>query len=191
MTITTTTAPGPTAETLDAWRKEVRQVNEANGWFESDRSLDDGIALLHTEVAEAVEAYRQWGLEDATYSMCGEPHGHAQTEHHLCKPEGVGSELADVLIRLLDETDRQDLPLDAFPLGWPIDVQGDGFTAHTNALHRAIGKAGVSPTGERFTIIYATLRETAAVFEVDLGYEYVRKVAFNATRGHRHGGKLL
>ena len=77
---------------------EIREVNEANGWFDTERSFGDDIALLHSEVSEAYEAWRQWGTRDAT---------------HAGKPEGVGSELADVLIRTLDTAYRAGVDLEA------------------------------------------------------------------------------
>ena len=97
---------------------EVREVNTANGWRDTTYTFGDHVALLHSEASEALEAYRVWGLDDATGA----------------KPEGVGSEFADVLIRLLDMCD---------------------------------------------------------VYGVDLEAEYVRKMAYNRTRGYRHGGKTL
>lgn len=122
-------------KTLKEMQDEVRVVNALNGWHDDARTFGDGMALLHSEVSEAFEAYRQWGLEDATSEHP------ALTEidsvHVVVtppKPEGVGSEFADILIRLLDEADRQDIDLDA---------------------------------------------------------EYARKIAYNRTRGHRHGGKRL
>lgn len=132
---------------LENMTVRVRDVNVANGWFDADRSIGDGIALLHSEVSEAFEAFRHAGLADQTRghigvgrlgercSKCRE----TVTDEGPCicpaaKPEGYGSELADVLIRLLDQADR------------------DG---------------------------------------VDLAWEFDRKLAFNATRGHRHGGKRV
>lgn len=52
----------------------------------------------------------------------------------VSKPEGVGSEMADIFIRLMDEVERT---------------------------------------------------------EIDLEWEVTRKLAYNRTRGHRHGGKRV
>lgn len=112
---------------------EVREVNQANGWFDSDRRPAEGLALIHSEVSEWLEALRSWGTDDATQEPF--PEGHAlHVPGQLPKPEGVGSEAADVLIRLLDECDRQG---------------------------------------------------------IDLAAEYRRKIAYNRTRGYRHGGRAL
>lgn len=126
------TASGPS---LNAMQAEIREINEANGWFDGERSFGDGIALLHTEVSEAYEAYRRWKLQDATATAGMTPESAEQYElaaGSLAKPEGVGSEYADILIRLLDQCER------------------DG---------------------------------------IDLQFEVDRKLAFNRTRGYRHGGK--
>lgn len=113
--------------------REVREVNEANGWFDDDRRPAEGLALLHSEVSEWLEALRSWGTEDATAVLVGHAAEHPEGAI-LPKPEGAGSEAADVLIRLLDECDRQGL---------------------------------------------------------DLAAEYRRKIAYNRTRGYRHGGRAL
>lgn len=121
------------AGTFAALTAEVRDVNVANGWWEDDRRPAEGLALIHSEVSEWLEALRSWGTADATKATF--PEGHAlHLPGVLPKPEGVGSEAADVLIRLLDECDRQG---------------------------------------------------------IDLAAEYVRKIAYNRTRGHKHGGKSL
>ena len=58
------------------------------GWEpDANRTFGDECALLHSEVSEALEAYRSWKFDDAT--------------ENGGKPEGVGSEFADVLVRLL------------------------------------------------------------------------------------------
>jgi NTP pyrophosphatase (non-canonical NTP hydrolase) len=123
------TKPDPSAhrlrsKSLEEMADEIEQVNRANGWFDEDRSVVEGHMLLVTEVVEATEAFRKWGLSDATRYAKPAP----------VKPEGVGSEYADIFIRLLDQCKR------------------DG---------------------------------------IDLRAEYERKIAYNRTRGYRHGGKVL
>lgn len=108
------TYPISPAETLEHGlaraTQEVREVNQANGWYDTDRRPAEGLALLHSEVSEWLEALRTWGTADATgaeyldtSALTGIP----------LKPEGAGAEAADVLIRLLDECDRQGIDLAA------------------------------------------------------------------------------
>ncbi len=73
------------------------------------KTFGDCMALLHSEVSEALEAFRDHGLEDATGKITF--NFHESGLRILPKPEGVGSEFADVLIRLLDDCDRYGIDL--------------------------------------------------------------------------------
>lgn len=88
--------------TIHDYQTRIRAINEANGWFDSERTPVEGHMLMVTEVAEATEAYRKWGLDDATAESDGTV---------TVKPEGVGSEYADILIRLLDQCERDGVDL--------------------------------------------------------------------------------
>lgn len=75
-------------KTLDDMQKIVITWAESKGWYpDPDLTFATMIALLHSEVSEALEAFRKIGMEDYT--------------DRGGKPDDVASELADILIRLL------------------------------------------------------------------------------------------
>lgn len=75
----------------------IEEININKGWYEDERTVGEEVALLHSEVSELLEAYREQGFED--------------TIREDGKPEGVASECADILIRLLDFTKRKKINL--------------------------------------------------------------------------------
>lgn len=81
-------------KTLEEMQAEVAEFVQAKGWNDKPVSFLESMALLHSEVSEAVEAWREWGTADVTEFWEG------------AKPEGVGSEVADIFIRLLDSCAR-------------------------------------------------------------------------------------
>ena len=69
-------------------QKEIHENAKEHGWWDEPRSFGDVIALCHSELSEALESYRN----GESYLWIGEKG----------KPEGVGVELADCIIRILD-----------------------------------------------------------------------------------------
>ncbi len=99
-------------KSLQQMAEEVVAWCTRKGW-EPDRyrTFGDECALLHSEVSEALEACRRWGFKDATKDpslLCADPQcEEIECDHEVgeglrqAKPEGVASEFADILIRLL------------------------------------------------------------------------------------------
>lgn len=91
------------------------------GWYDEPRAFGESIALMHSELSEALEDYR-------------DGKGFTEIWFEGDKPCGIPTELADTIIRIFD------------------------LCGH---------------------------------LEIDLEAAILQKMAYNATRPHRHGGKTL
>jgi NTP pyrophosphatase (non-canonical NTP hydrolase) len=73
------------------------------GWWDAeDRSIGEQIALMHSELSEALEEVRNGKPLTQIYHS-DSPSGP--------KPEGFAAELADVLIRVADTCEKYGVPL--------------------------------------------------------------------------------
>jgi NTP pyrophosphatase (non-canonical NTP hydrolase) len=90
---------------------QVQALVDGKGWNDKPVPLPQAVAMLHSEVTEILEAWREWGTKD----MTAKPRRWRWQWWRpvVPKPEGMGSECADVLIRLLDTAHRFEIDLEA------------------------------------------------------------------------------
>lgn len=197
-------------KSINEMTAEIRKLNTTMGWRDQPgKTFGDYIALLHTEVAEMTEAWRRWGLEDQTpeLSPMVKDGGELDSlvpgvDYQLPKPEGVGSELADVWIRALDTADA--IRVRVIPEGMYViepwhqneliargRIPGPlvSFGDYEAWLHREIDRVWSEP--DEFYSLLRAVVTFAERFEFDIPAEYERKMKFNWTREFRHGGKRL
>lgn len=165
-----------------------------HGWHEEDRPIGEVLALIHSEVSEALEEFRS---------------GNQMVYFKEGKPEGIAIELVDAVIRIYDmfgcyghepkydtvseyiecyETDNVSEYRECCEAG-----TNQAFTVFVCDLHKTISDAYSNDT------IGGTLETLDKVVEmifnwlkkscIDIEYCLVRKNEFNKTRPYKHGKK--
>lgn len=95
---------------ITEWAKEIHENAVKHGWWETERSPGEVIALIHSELSEALEEAR----DNRPMMYVLGPNG-----EEICtpcyfngrKPEGIAVELADAVIRVLDFAGQVGMPL--------------------------------------------------------------------------------
>lgn len=86
--------------TIKDLQKESHKLAKEKGWWSKKRSIGESLALIHSEISEALEEHRR---------------GRQATEIYLIdynqKPAGFPIELADTMIRIADLAEKLGIDL--------------------------------------------------------------------------------
>lgn len=173
---------------LNEMKKDIHENAVKHGWWDSDRSDVEIIALVHSEWSEALEAYRD-----------GEPMVHIVGG----KPEGIAVELIDGVIRLLDAAEAKGLEL--------LDSDPQETVQRDDEIERWIGGYSLPElvcdlhcvTCELYVCDVAELMVNQITTIIYMVYRWLilqdyspngvlmLKHRYNLTRPYRHGGKKI
>ena len=86
---------------INDYARIIHENAVKHGWWEEDRSFGDIVSLCHSELSEALEAYRN-GEDMVWIDYCnGE------------KPEGMAVELCDCVIRIFDYLTEKNIDIES------------------------------------------------------------------------------
>ena len=184
-------------------QKEAHAIAKDHGWWDEERTFGDCIALVHSELSEALEAYREDPTMGTSLHNPSEAGGSTVVgSRFLVKPVGVASELADVVIRVADMAEYYGCNLEAAET---IDPSTESFYADLVSFGDWIEACGIwlsftflekllTPDFHPARPLAQTLlwvQATAAHYGIDLDAAIEAKTEYNRTRSYRHGGKAL
>ena len=175
---------------LTKLQKEAHAIAKLKGWWDTERTFGDCIALVHSELSEALEAYRERGDWDNWCELHTDVNG---------KPIGVGSELADMVIRVADMAEWYGYDLSKAEEKKPFfyfepSVLSFGYRIallHALAADAFRHEGSEAPIEDCLATLIAGVSDIAAHYGIDLDAAIAAKMEYNKTRSYRHGGKAL
>lgn len=160
--------------TLNEIGNEANKTAHEKGWWDSDRIFPEVIALIHSEASEALEEWRNNRAPIERYYTVAK-----------FRPEPGG---------LVHED--EDLNDSLRGLATRFDLRGDDAVVEEDELSEDMAwtlvlQGFLKPEGipSELADIIIRVTEASTEYGIDLDEEVTLKMAYNATRPHKHGGK--
>lgn len=184
---------------ITEWAKEIHENAVKHGWWETKRSTGEVIALIHSELSEALEEAR----DNRPMMYVLGPNG-----EEICtpcyfngrKPEGVAVELADAVIRVLDMAEQVGMPLQCYDTIWDKLKMSEGkkcfddlcttiafLHAIASDLYNAIVKHEIGTSFSAALALIAYVDGYLAYNGLDLWQVIELKHNYNKGRPYKHG----
>lgn len=191
---------------LTEFSKEVHQNAVAHGWWDEDRSFEECVVLMHCEVSEAVEEYRNGKPmlyyecpSHDTRTTCPDKYDGCQHgKNKGCqqrKPEGIAVELIDCLIRILDWCGKEDIDVARMYLNCNHNtICNHNFIPIASKLHNLLCYSNINYSSYRYESLFYAIRLISGWLEtqyVDWQEIMLIKHEYNKTRPYKHGGKKI
>jgi NTP pyrophosphatase (non-canonical NTP hydrolase) len=186
------------------------------GWWEEDRTYGELISLVHSEVSEVLEDYRNGRKIDEVWYEHNYPFNDEvviesdfvvrdKLHTSIGKPCGIPSELADICIRIFDIAGKYDFgpKLERYVTEYEENCfrsfKGtELFAEHLTEIHYELSQSWISDVRQRSSnnirhLAYAVnvVKYISRKHKIDLEKAIDEKMKYNATRPQRHGGKVI
>jgi NTP pyrophosphatase (non-canonical NTP hydrolase) len=181
--------------------KDIHQNAVAHGWWDAERSYAEIIALIHSELSEALEESRSgkpfiyFVIE--TFQEDGKLIPEVRTDYDDGnydgeKPEGIVVELADVIIRILDYCGERGLDI-----GEALEIRRAAFDTYTlpelvAECHYLLSMAyrDIESCCLYFAECLSIIDYWAQANGCNISEAIAIKHKYNKTRPYRHGKKF-
>lgn len=188
-------------KSINEYVQAAHENAKSKGWWDEERSLGEVLVLIHSEVSEALEDHRNGAEPDAIWyeKKAGmEIKLSVEPVDETWKPCGIPSELADICIRVFDACGKygwgevlERWYKKAAPVTEQTVEETKSFAENLNAIHYNLSECYRTGSAFWFAIVIQNVAKLAEIYGIDLEQAIVEKMAYNATRPQRHGGKKL
>ncbi len=174
--------------------KRCYEAAKANGWHEQQRTLNEFILLIKSEMFEAFDAYRsnKYAKNNIEKSKTAieffNENVFDKGFYEMCIKGTFDEELADTAIRIFDFIGFLNETPERFNIAVSNGIFIPSFTQFdifaTSLLNNSID-------GKKLSYLLEIVFEISEASEINLIQHIDLKLEYNKTRGIRHGNKIL